>query len=130
MRISDWSSDVCSSDLAQQSAAHARALGHEPRVALLSYSNFGNPWHPAAQRIRDAVQLLDLREPDFEYDGEMQANVALDFSLMRNLYSVSRLTGPANVLVMHRSEEQTSELQSLMRTSNDVFSSKKKKTRV
>src|SRR3546814_17212567 len=100
MRISDWSSDVCSSDLAQQSAAHARALGHEPRVALLSYSNFGNPWHPEAQRIRDAVQLLDLREPYFEYDGEMQANVALDFSLMRNLYPVSRLPGSANVLVL------------------------------
>jgi len=87
-------------DIAQQSAAHARAMGHEPRVALLSYSNFGNPWHPAAQRIRDAVQLLDLREPNFEYDGEMQANVALNYPLMKELYPVSRLTGPANVLVM------------------------------
>jgi malate dehydrogenase (oxaloacetate-decarboxylating)(NADP+) len=87
-------------DIALQSAAHARALGHEPRVALLSYSNFGNPWHPAAQRIRDAVHLLDQREPDFEYDGEMQANVALNFALMRELYPVSRLSGPANVLVM------------------------------
>ncbi|MGF1630535.1 MAG: NADP-dependent malic enzyme [Kiloniellaceae bacterium] len=87
-------------DIAVQSAAHARDMGHEPRVALLSYSNFGNPWHPAAQRIRDAVQLLDLREPDFEYDGEMQANVALNYPLMKELYPVSRLTGPANVLVM------------------------------
>jgi len=87
-------------DIALQSAAHARALGHDPRVALLSYSNFGNPWHPAAQRIRDAVHLLDQREPDFEYDGEMQANVALNYALMRELYPVSRLTGPANVLVM------------------------------
>jgi malate dehydrogenase (oxaloacetate-decarboxylating)(NADP+) len=75
-------------------------MGHEPRVALLSYSNFGNPWHPAAQRIRDAVQLLDLREPDFEYDGEMQADVALDYPLMKELYPVCRLSGPANVLVM------------------------------
>src|SRR3546814_2033248 len=83
-------------DIAQQSAAHARALGHEPRVALLSYSNFGNPWHPAAQRIRDAVHLLDQREPDFEYDGEM------------------------------RSEEHTSELQSLMRISYAVSCLKKK----
>jgi malate dehydrogenase (oxaloacetate-decarboxylating)(NADP+) len=87
-------------DIAQQSAAHARAMGHEPRVALLSYSNFGNPWHPAAQRIRDAVHLLDQRAPDFEYDGEMQANVALNYPLMQELYPVSRLTGPANVLVM------------------------------
>ena len=87
-------------DIAMQAAAEARAMGHEPRVALLSYSNFGNPWHPAAQRIRDAVQLLDLREPDFEYDGEMQANVALNYPLMKDLYPVSRLTGSANVLVM------------------------------
>ena len=87
-------------DIAVQTAAAARALGHEPRVALLSYSNFGNPWHPAAQRIRDAVQVLDLREPDFEYDGEMQANVALNYPLMKEHYPVSRLTGPANVLVM------------------------------
>jgi len=87
-------------DIAVQAAAAARALGHEPRVALLSYSNFGNPWHPAAQRIRDAVQLLDLREPDFEFDGEMQASVALNYSLMREMYPVCRLSGPANVLVM------------------------------
>ncbi|MEO3427768.1 NADP-dependent malic enzyme [Pelagibius sp. CAU 1746] len=87
-------------DIAMQAAAAARALGHEPRVALLSYSNFGNPWHPSAQRIRDAVQLLDLREPDFEYDGEMQANVALNYSLMQEMYPVCRLSGPANVLVM------------------------------
>jgi malate dehydrogenase (oxaloacetate-decarboxylating)(NADP+) len=87
-------------DIAQQAAAQARAMGHEPRVALLSYSNFGNPWHPAAQRIRDAVHLLDLREPDFEYDGEMQANVALNYALMKEMYPVSRLTGAANVLVM------------------------------
>ncbi|HIP78075.1 MAG TPA: NADP-dependent malic enzyme [Kiloniellaceae bacterium] len=87
-------------DIAMQAAAQARAMGHEPRVALLSYSNFGNPWHPAAQRIRDAVQILDLREPDFEYDGEMQANVALNYDLMQDHYPVSRLSGPANVLVM------------------------------
>ncbi len=87
-------------DIACQTAAAARALGHEPRVALLSYSNFGNPWHPAAQRIRDAVRILDYREPDFEYDGEMQANVALNFALMKEMYPVCRLSGPANVLVM------------------------------
>ncbi len=87
-------------DIAVQSAEAARSMGHEPRVALLSYSNFGNPWHPEAQRIRDAVQLLDLREPDFEYDGEMQASVALNHELMREHYPVCRLTGAANVLVM------------------------------
>jgi malate dehydrogenase (oxaloacetate-decarboxylating)(NADP+) len=87
-------------DIAIQSAAHARAMGHEPRVALLSFSNFGNPQREKAERIRQAVAALDAREVDFEYDGEMQANVALDFDLMRELYPFCRLTGPANVLIM------------------------------
>ena len=87
-------------DIAIQSAAQARRLGHEPRVALLSFSNFGNPMRARTERIREAVRLLDQREVDFEYDGEMQANVALDFDLMRQLYPFCRLSGPANVLVM------------------------------
>jgi malate dehydrogenase (oxaloacetate-decarboxylating)(NADP+) len=87
-------------DIAVQSAAKARELGHEPRVALLSFSNFGNPPREKAERIREAVTVLDRRQVDFEYDGEMQADVALDFELMRSLYPFSRLTGPANVLIM------------------------------
>jgi len=87
-------------DIAIQTAAQARAMGHEPRVALLSFSNFGNPKREKAQRIRDAVQVLDSLDVDFEYDGEMQANVALDYDLMRRIYPFCRLSGPANVLVM------------------------------
>ncbi|SME94913.1 allosteric NADP-dependent malic enzyme [Tistlia consotensis] len=87
-------------DIAMQSAEAARVLGHEPRVALLSFSNFGNPPRERAMRVRDAIEVLDRRQPDFEYDGEMQANVALDYELMRELYPFSRLSGPANVLVM------------------------------
>ncbi len=87
-------------DIAIQSAAQARAMGHEPRVALLSFSNFGNPMREKAQRVRDAVAVLDSRVVDFEYDGEMQANVALDNELMRQLYPFCRLSGPANVLIM------------------------------
>jgi malate dehydrogenase (oxaloacetate-decarboxylating)(NADP+) len=67
---------------------------------LLSFSNFGNPTRPENQRVRDAVALLDARKPDFEYDGEMSADVALDFRLMRDRYPFCRLTGPANVLIM------------------------------
>jgi malate dehydrogenase (oxaloacetate-decarboxylating)(NADP+) len=55
-------------------------------VALLSYSNFGNPMGEASQRVRDAVGLLDQRHVGFEYDGEMSADVALDEGLMRRLY--------------------------------------------
>ena len=87
-------------DIAVQSAAHARAMGHEPRVALLSFSNFGNPMREKAERIREAVTCLDNMDVDFEYDGEMQANVALDQDLMHELYPFCRLTGPANVLIM------------------------------
>jgi malate dehydrogenase (oxaloacetate-decarboxylating)(NADP+) len=87
-------------DIAVQSAAAARRIGHEPRVALLSFSNFGNPLREKAERIREAVAVLDRRKVDFEYEGEMQADVALDFELMRRLYPFSRLKGPANILVM------------------------------
>ncbi len=87
-------------DIAIQSAEQARAMGYEPRVALLSFSNFGNPMRAKALRVREAVKVLDQMEVDFEYDGEMQANVALDYDLMRQLYPFCRLTGPANILIM------------------------------
>jgi malate dehydrogenase (oxaloacetate-decarboxylating)(NADP+) len=88
-------------DIAMQSAHRARQMmGQEPRVALLSYSNFGNPLGEAGERVRDAVALLDARKVDFEYDGEMSAEVALNFALMRSRYPFCRLTGPANVLIM------------------------------
>ncbi len=87
-------------EIAIQSAAAARRLGHEPRVAFLSFSTFGDPKGSIAGNIRDAVKLLDSRGVDFEYDGEMAADVALDAGLQRQLYPFCRLTGPANVLVM------------------------------
>ncbi|RMF07851.1 MAG: NADP-dependent malic enzyme [Alphaproteobacteria bacterium] len=86
-------------DIAEQSAAAARRFGHEPRVAFLSYSNFGNPMLETAAHLREAVQLLDQRNVDFEYEGEMTAAVALNMD-MRPLYPFCRLTGPANVLIM------------------------------
>jgi malate dehydrogenase (oxaloacetate-decarboxylating)(NADP+) len=86
--------------IAGQAAAKARELGLEPRVALLSYSNFGNPAGQEGQRVREAVSLLDRAGVDFEYDGEMSADVALDSQLMRQLYPFCRLSGPANILVM------------------------------
>ncbi|MSP88387.1 MAG: NADP-dependent malic enzyme [Alphaproteobacteria bacterium] len=86
-------------DIATQAATKARQLGHEPRVALLSFSNFGNPLFEKAQIMRDAVKVLDARRVDFEYDGEMQADVALNPELLQ-LYPFCRLSGPANVLIM------------------------------
>ena len=86
-------------DIAIGAAAAARWLGHEPRVALLSYSTFGSQTSAAGNAIREAVDILDRRGVDFEYDGEMSPDVALDDSF-RALYPFCRLTGPANVLIM------------------------------
>ncbi len=86
--------------ISKEAAEVARRLGHEPRVALLSYSNFGNPKHYTADSIRDAVELLDKEELDFEYEGDISADVALDPELMASFYPFCRLSGPANVLVM------------------------------
>jgi malate dehydrogenase (oxaloacetate-decarboxylating)(NADP+) len=95
-------------DIAEQSAERARhMMGQEPRVALLSHSNFGNPGREAAQRVREAVTILDARRPGFEYDGEMTAEVALNPALMRDRYPFCRLTGPANVLIMPGLESAT-----------------------
>ena len=85
--------------IAVKTAHAARRMGHEPRVALLSYSTFGNPMREKSARIRDAVKVLDGMDVDFEYDGEMSAGVALNKELM-SLYPFCRLSGPANVLIM------------------------------
>jgi len=87
-------------EIAVQTAQIARRMGHEPRVAFLSYSNFGNPEGSFLERIRDAVKIMDGRsDVDFEYEGEMSPDTALDPELQK-LYPFMRLTGPANVLVM------------------------------
>jgi len=85
--------------IARQCADKARAMGHEPRVAFLSYANFGNPPGALANQVRDAVRILDDEGADFEYDGEMSPDVALDMDL-RVVYPFCRLSGPANILIM------------------------------
>jgi malate dehydrogenase (oxaloacetate-decarboxylating)(NADP+) len=83
-----------------QSAAMARQFGVTPRVALISHSTFGNPKMERSEKIREAVSILDRREDiDFEYEGEMNVDVALNPD-MRELYPFSRLSEAANVLVM------------------------------
>jgi malate dehydrogenase (oxaloacetate-decarboxylating)(NADP+) len=80
-------------------AAVARRFGFEPRVALLSFATFGHPPGERTARVQEAVQILDKQRLDFEYDGEMAADVALNPEL-RTAYPFCRLKGPANVLVM------------------------------
>jgi malate dehydrogenase (oxaloacetate-decarboxylating)(NADP+) len=86
-------------DIAEGAAAYAEKLGHQPRVALLSHSTFGQPLHTTVHGIRDAVAILEARGVDFEFDGDMSPDVALEPSI-RALYPFCRLTANANVLIM------------------------------
>jgi malate dehydrogenase (oxaloacetate-decarboxylating)(NADP+) len=86
-------------DIAVQTAAVARRFGFTPRVALLASSTFGAPRSERSERIVEAVHILDSRRVDFEYDGEIAVDVALDREKMA-LYPFCRLTDTANVLIM------------------------------
>ncbi|HEU4659749.1 MAG TPA: NADP-dependent malic enzyme [Pseudolabrys sp.] len=86
-------------DITIEAAGVARRLGYEPRVALLAFSNFGQPPGDRSARVQSAVRILDQKRVDFEYDGEMAADVALNPELA-TAYPFTRLSGPANVLVM------------------------------
>lgn len=85
--------------IAEGTAQVARRMGHEPRVAFLSYSNFGNPEGRWLDNVRGAIKLLDERSVEFEYEGEMSPDVALNPRQMAK-YPFARLSGPANVLIM------------------------------
>ena len=97
--IAEFPDEYALADIATETAAAAKGFGFTPRVAFLSYSTFGNPSGDRSDKLRRAVQILDERGVDFEYEGEMNVDVALDPS-HRFLYPFSRLKGPANVLVM------------------------------
>jgi malate dehydrogenase (oxaloacetate-decarboxylating)(NADP+) len=97
--VNERPSAVDLADIAEHTAAVARRMGHEPRVAFLSYSTFGNPEGSFLENIREAVTILDQRKPSFEYEGEMAPDVALNAKVAAS-YPFSRLSGPANVLVM------------------------------
>ena len=86
-------------DIAVEAAAVTRKLGYVARLALLAFATFGHPPGDRAARVQEAVRILDRRRVDFEYDGEMAADVALNPDLMA-AYPFCRLSGPANVLIM------------------------------
>lgn len=97
--IHDIPSAIEMADIAEEAAAAARQFGIEPRVALLAYSTFGQPRGERSDDVREAVSILDSRGVDFEYDGDMAADVALNRDVLK-LYPFCRLTDTANVLVM------------------------------
>jgi malate dehydrogenase (oxaloacetate-decarboxylating)(NADP+) len=80
-------------------AAEIAEIAYEPRLALLAFSTFGQPAGERSERVQEAVRLLDRQRVDFEYDGDMAADVALNMEL-REAYPFCRLSGPANVLIM------------------------------
>jgi len=86
--------------IALRSSAFARRMGIEPRVAFISYTTFGNPPGMHIEELRGAVKLLDGFKTDFEYEGEMAPDVALNYEMQKRYYPFSRLSGPANILVM------------------------------
>ena len=87
-------------DIASGIARTVKNLAYEPKVALLSFSNFGNPPNQNSQIITKTIELLVKRKVNFEFDGEMSAEVALDYNLIKENYPFCRLSGPANVLIM------------------------------
>ncbi|MFZ0101311.1 MAG: NADP-dependent malic enzyme [Pseudolabrys sp.] len=102
-------------DIAVEAAGVARRLGYEPRLALLAFSTFGHPAGERSTRVIEAVKILDGKRVDFEYDGEMAADIALNPELAA-AYPFCRLSGPANVLVMpafHSASISTKMLQEL-----------------
>ncbi|MDQ1219858.1 phosphotransacetylase [Agrobacterium sp. SORGH_AS 745] len=103
-------------DIAEEAAGLARRFGYEPRVAMLAYSTFGQPVGERSDKVREAVKILDKRNVNFEVDGEMSADVALNHHRMQSQYPFARLSGAANVLVMpaiHSASISTKMLQEL-----------------
>ena len=94
--------DPTAEQLAQIAYAASRIVGTfgiEPRIAMLSFSNFGSVRHPDAEKVSRAVQLVRQRDPNIVIDGEMQADSALDERILAESYPFSALKEPANVLI-------------------------------
>ncbi len=102
-------------EIAKEAAGVARSLGYEPRLALLAFSTFGHPPGERSERVQEAVRILDRERVNFEYDGDMAADVALNMEL-REAYPFCRLSASANVLIMpafHSASISTKMLQEL-----------------
>ena len=97
--VHEWPDEHDLADIAERGASVARDLGLEPRVAFVSFSTFGYPVSERAEKMHKAPAVLDKRGVDFEYEGEMAVDVALN-PRAREAYPFSRLTGPANVLIV------------------------------
>lgn len=90
-------------DLAQMSIStrnlYRHLIGGEPKVAFLSFSNFGSNNHPSARKMKNAVDIVNQLEPQMQVEGEMQADVAVNHNIMQKLFSFSRIEGSADILI-------------------------------
>ena len=86
-------------DIALLSANFVREIGLTPRIAMVSFSNFGSSRHPETEKVAEAVQLVRERDGDLEIDGEMQADTAIDTRLLTEVYPFSNLKQAANILI-------------------------------
>ena len=97
--VHEWPDENDLANIAEQAAAVAKHMGLEPRVAFVSFSTFGYPVSERAEKMHLAPDVLDARGVDFEYEGEMTVDVALNAQAQAG-YDFSRLTGPANILIV------------------------------
>ena len=97
--VHEWPDEEDLANIAERAAGVARHLGLEPRVAFVSFSTFGYPVSERAEKMHIAPRVLDKRGVDFEYEGEMTVDVALNAQAQAQ-YPFSRLSGPANILVV------------------------------
>ncbi|MEL6700238.1 MAG: phosphate acyltransferase, partial [Pseudomonadota bacterium] len=97
--VHEWPDETDLADIAERGAGVARALGLDPRVAFVSFSTFGYPVSERAEKMHRAPEVLEARGVDFEFEGEMAVDVALNAQAMAQ-YPFSRLSGPANILVV------------------------------
>ncbi|TDE37013.1 NADP-dependent malic enzyme [Antarcticimicrobium sediminis] len=97
--VHEWPEAEDLANIAERAASIARGLGLEPRVAFVSFSTFGYPVSERAEKMHLASDVLERRGVDFEYEGEMTVDVALNTQAQKS-YPFSRLTGPANILIV------------------------------
>jgi len=97
--VHEWPEEEDLANIAERGAVVARELGLEPRVAFVSFSTFGYPVSERAEKMHLAPRVLERRGADFEYEGEMTVDVALNPAAAKH-FPFSRLTGPANILVV------------------------------
>jgi malate dehydrogenase (oxaloacetate-decarboxylating)(NADP+) len=97
--VHEWPDENDLANIAERCAVVARDMGLEPRVAFVSFSTFGYPVSERAEKMHLAPKVLDTRGVDFEYEGEMTVDVAMN-PAAQEAYPFQRLTGPANILVV------------------------------